>query len=267
MIYNHDAKWERICFKLSNKTPWAQHNTTRASSTWEQFLGWGCGQKEKISPLFQEGMLLVVWQEEEKKTSPQSSHQSHCLFNTLYKNFFLGGGGSWCAWASIRGIGDTPPHILGTYQMSPPPPMIFGLYNYSLKWGPFYSCELSTGAVWTFFFFFFPLSERLVMHDGYPYSVSGKLTQKFWGQKKKVSESPLPAHQLFFWLARISRLAADRKQYRVSSPMVWFGLTPMKMSTPWKFSLRSKGLFFLGGGGGGLKFITTKNNTNKYVNL
>ena len=29
------------------------------------------------------------------------------------------------------------------------------------------------------FFSFFCLSERLVMYDGYPYSVSGKLTQKF----------------------------------------------------------------------------------------
>ena len=36
------------------------------------------------------------------------------------------------------------------------------------------------------------LSEKLVMYDGHPYSVSGKLTQKIWERKKKVTESSHP---------------------------------------------------------------------------
>ena len=41
---------------------------------------------------------------------------------------------------------------------------------------------------------FFPssflcMSERLVMYDGYPYSVCEKLTQKFWGRKKKAFQA------------------------------------------------------------------------------
>ena len=40
--------------------------------------------------------------------------------------------------------------------------------------------------------FFFCLSERLVMYDVYPNSVSGKLTQQFWGQKKSDGVPPPP---------------------------------------------------------------------------
>ena len=39
------------------------------------------------------------------------------------------------------------------------------------------------------------LSERFVMYDGYPYSVSGKMIQTFWGRKKCRSPPPPP---LFF---------------------------------------------------------------------
>ena len=44
--------------------------------------------------------------------------------------------------------------------------------------------------------FFFCLSERLVMYYGYPYSVSGKLTQKFWGQKKVSGIPPPPLKKI-----------------------------------------------------------------------
>ena len=40
--------------------------------------------------------------------------------------------------------------------------------------------------------FFFCLSERLVLYDVYPYSVSGKLTPKFWGWKKQSLPPPPP---------------------------------------------------------------------------
>ena len=52
---------------------------------------------------------------------------------------------------------------------------------FTLHVRPVFRCV--RGGVWILIFFC--LSERLVMYDG-----SGKLTQKFWGRKKKVSESP-----------------------------------------------------------------------------
>ena len=63
--------------------------------------------------------------------------------------------------------------------------------------------------LWTFFFC---LSERFVMHDEYPSSVSEKLSKKF-RVGKKVSESspPPPPPSAFLGLARLSMLAADRK--------------------------------------------------------
>ena len=45
--------------------------------------------KKSSSLLSAAGVMFVSWQEE--KWSP--SHQNYCLFNTLYKPFFLGGGG------------------------------------------------------------------------------------------------------------------------------------------------------------------------------
>ena len=62
----------------------------------------------------------------------------------------------------------------------------------------------------------FFLSERLVMYDWYPYSVSGKLTHKIWGRRKKVTEFPPPPphSSAFSGVAWLSRLAAERVQNR-----------------------------------------------------
>ena len=85
----------------------------------------------------------------------------------------------------------------------PPPPTILTLF----------SCELS-GALDLIINFFF-LSQRLVMDDGYPYSESGKLTQKFCGRKKNECRSPPPPppHILNVWHSHVvGRLVLQWKQ-------------------------------------------------------
>ena len=77
------------------------------------------------------------------------------------------------------GGGTRPPQIFkGVDIISnvPPPPHYLGVVFYSLKWGPVFHVN-STALFGPSSFFC--LSERLVKYDGYPNSVSGKLTQKF----------------------------------------------------------------------------------------
>ena len=57
--------------------------------------------------------------------------------------------------------------------------------------------------------------ERLVMYDGYPYSMSGKLTQHFLGMKKGVPTPPPPphssSHQMFLdWHRMLSKICLSR---------------------------------------------------------
>ena len=97
-----------------------------------------------------------------------------------------------------RGEGDRgtcpppPPHKFsrGGSNIKCPGPTILGLYDYSLKWGPFFSCELS-GTVWTYL---------LDCHRGWwctriPLPRVWKIDPKMLKKVKKC-RSP-PAHQLF----------------------------------------------------------------------
>ena len=116
------------------------------------------------------------------------------------------------SWASIGGGGGgtRPPQNFqggGHNIKCSPPPHYLGVVFYSFEMGTRFSCELY-GTVWTVIFFF-ACQRGWWSTMGTPNSVSGKLTQKFWGRKKgvgiKVSQShtppppppPPPTHQLF----------------------------------------------------------------------
>ena len=100
-------------------------------------------------------------------------------------------------------------------------PTILGLYYYSLTERTV--IHVSSPALCGLFIIFFCLSERLVMYDGYPYSVSGKLSIKFWG-RKKVPESTYRGCQRGWWCTMgTPTLCLPPPPH----PMVWFGLTPM----------------------------------------
>ena len=138
------------------------------------------------------------------------------------------------AWASIGGGGQggyIPPHIFkGAHNIKcPPPPTILGLYDYSLKWGPFFSCELSAGAVWPILPP--PPLFSLVREVGdlrwVPLLCVWKIeTPKFWSVR--VPPPPLPpAHQLFSDLRDFRGWLRTPTKKLCVPPMVWFGLTPM----------------------------------------
>ena len=118
-----------------------------------------------------------------------------------------------CSLSSCRRNHSSSTHITGKYHQvrtwggggnrefnPPPPPFRAKIYFFRRGWGFFFF--LGGGGVnspppppppWIRIAFFFCLSERLVMDDGYPYSVSGKLTQNFWGRKKKCWSPALPS--------------------------------------------------------------------------
>ena len=101
-----------------------------------------------------------------------------------------GGGGGLTIWGCVKR--PPPPHDLedgGHNIKHPPPPHEFGVVWLFIQMRPLFSCELS-GAV--SFFIFFACQERLVMYDGYPYSVSGKLTKHFLGLKENAGVPPPP---------------------------------------------------------------------------
>ena len=117
-----------------------------------------------------------------------------------------GGGGG--------GAGDMPP---------PPPPLI----------------EMRNLFTWflTLWAFFFCLSERFVMYDGYPYSVSWKLSKKCRVWKKSVGVPPPPPHS-FFWTCATLEAGGGRgkKQCGPPPPMIRFGFAPVpKAPTPANF--------------------------------
>ena len=128
-------------------------------------------------------------------------------------------------WAEIRGGGgetgrDVSPTIwklVGDIISNvPPPPTIWGLYDYSLKWGPFFMWVLRP----CFFFF----------------CLSGEVGDVQWVPVLCVCKSdPKISTIAFSWLARLSRLAADDKKLCVvvpppPPPMVMFGFLPMPLS-------------------------------------
>ena len=67
-------------------------------------------------------------------------------------------------------------------------------------------------ALWTFVVVVVCLSERFVMYDGYPFPVSGKLSQKCWGRGKKVSESPPPPPPLISFFRTCATWRKKRRQ-------------------------------------------------------
>ena len=128
-----------------------------------------------------------------------------------------------------RGMGDTPPpHDLegGGHNIKcpPPPPRFWGCMIIHWNEDPFVMRgALRRGALSC-------LSERLVMYNGDPYSVSGKLTQEILRSGKSVGVPPPPPPPP--GLARLSRLAADgeeknKKKKLGVPPMTRFGFPPM----------------------------------------
>ena len=115
----------------------------------------------------------------------------------------IGGGGGTCPPTNFQGGGDIISNV-------PPPPTILGLYDYSLKWGPFF--HVSSPPALCGLFFCVCLSERLVICTmGTP-----TLCLENWPQIFEVRAPPPPPLSAFFGLARLSRLAAGWKKNCVS---------------------------------------------------
>ena len=84
------------------------------------------------------------------------------------------------------------------------------------------------------FIYLFFACQGFVMYEAYPYYVPAKLRQKFWGRKKKVSESPPPLWDLrdFIGWQRMAppRISHSKPSSNVGSPDVWWWSLCMMMS-------------------------------------